>query len=345
MTMRPLFFACCSVLCVACGTTPPAGDVDADLRTDAGRDAATDGAVLGDAARMDADTSTSDTGNSSSDAGDVSNDDAGSDAGDAATMDARDASHDANDIVDDDTGATVVPDATVLGCAPSAHLSGNPLGAGYDWMGCGGSTARGSAANWTYNVLTVDGGMGFFHAPSIAAGSTGQAVVGTFLLPPPSGAAPLAIVCAGPASTVDVDDASYVSGFAFHGATTLHTAGSSAAGGLVITIGSSTTLAGDVGSHHFASATATTFGTYDATGANMTLLIGTTALSLALARDVDAIMIGIVQIASGSTTDVYTFSSGTATTTTITLPATVTLLGTCDAASTGAASLDGVLTH
>ena len=350
--MRLLFFACCSFLCVACGGTPPAGDVDADLRTDAGRDAATDGALSGDAdhTSMDAgDTSTQDTGRTSSYAGDAGNDDAGGDASghveDAAIIDANDASHDANDIVDDDTGAMVVPDATVLGCAPTTHLTGNPLGAAYDWMGCGGSETLGSASNWTYNVITVDGGVGFFRAASIATGATGQAAVGTFLLPAPSVAAPQAVVCSGPSSTVDVDGAGYVSGFAFHGATTLHTSGSSAAGGLVITIGSSTTLAGDVGTHHFASATATTFGTYDATGANMTMLVGATSLSLALARDVDAITIGIVQVASGSTTDVYTFSSGTATSTTVTLPSTVTLLGTCDGASAGAASLDGALTH
>ena len=349
--MRSLFFACCSLLCLACDPPPPAGDPDAGSRPDAS-DAATDGGRSGDTGNtsMDASDTSIDVGSTPHDAGDASSDAAsGADAqdgsSDGSSVDARDASTDANDIVNADTGAAVVPDATVLGCDPSTHLSGDPLGTSYDWMGCGGTETRGTGSIWTYNLVVVDGGIGFFHAPSISSGSAGQSVVGTFLLPPPSVAAPLAVVCSGNGSTIDVDAAGAVTGLGFRSATTLHTTGSDATGGLVITIGSPSTIDGDLGTHHFASAAATTFGTYDATGANMTMTIGTTALSLVLARNVDAIMIGVAQVASGSTTDVYTFGSGTATSTTVTLPATVSLLGTCDGAGTGTRSLDGTITH
>lgn len=342
----------CSVVSWGCETHPVTPGFDVGPRPDTARfdggpdtgvDADIDAFALDANVDADIDAFALDMGTSPGDAGDAGGTDTGADA--PAQDAGRDASRDANNISMDDTGATVMPDVGMLGCAPSTHLTGMPLGSAYDWMGCGGTDARGTASNWTYNIIVTDGGIGFFHAASITAGAAGQSALGTFLLPPPSVAAPLAVVCSGTGSTVDVDGARAVTAFSFRNATTLHTSGSSAAGGLVITMGGSTVLNGDVGTHHFASATATTFGTYDATGSNMTMLVGTTALSLTLARNVDAIMVGVLQVASGTTTDVYTFNSGTATATTVTLPATVSLLGTCDGSSTGAQSLDGTITH
>lgn len=339
------------MLYVACGTTPPAGSPDVGPRRDASDTATLDGGGEADSGvdsgnAMDAgDTSNGDTG---TDAGDAPNDDASGDAsiqdtGDASTHDAS--THDANNLTLADTGAVIVPDVGILGCTPSTHLTGDPLGSPYDWTGCGGLEALGSASNWTYNLLVADDGVGFFHAPSIASGTTGQPIVGTFLLPPPSVAAPFAVVCSGTTSTVDIDAGGNVSGFALRNTTTLHSSGNSASGGLIITMGSSTVLSGDVGTHHFASAADSTYGIYDALGANMTMSIGTTELSLMVERAGNSIILGVVQVASGSTTDVYTFSSGTATATTVTLPSTLSFLGACDGSSAGTQSLTGTVTH
>lgn len=329
--MRRLsFFACCALLCTACNPAElPAGtDVGPELDASdaAERDAAASDARLGDAGQ----------GEPGLDGGDAG---AVLDAGDAASIDAG---HDLDAY--DDTNAVVMQDAGAFACAPRVHLTGSPLGASYDWTDCGGSDAPGSAASWTYDMINGAGGIAFFRAPSIAAGAAGQAFVGTYVLPSATVPAPVAIVCSGSSSTLDVDDAGLVTGFSFRHATTLHTAGTSATGGLVIAMGAtSAVFDGDIGTHHFASATAIPFGVYDENGAYMTLQIGTTALSLTLVRYVDTIMLGILQIGSGSTTDVYLFDSGSATDTTITLPATTTLLGTCDGAATASASLDGTI--
>ena len=340
------FVLVCAMALAGCPTTPPpVGGIDTGSREDSGEPPADGGTRDGGGGGMDGgDAATIDAGQGTDDAGGLADAGTSDDGGSAdASLDAH-RDDDANDIVQSDSGATLMNDAGMLGCSPTVTLSGDPLGFAYDWMRCGGEQTRGDSTSWAYNLVVADYGLGFFHAASVTPGVMNQALTGTFLLPASSLPAPRVLVCSGTTSNVDLDAAGYVTAFDFEHATVLHTAGTSAPGGLVLTVGSSTTLSGDVGTHHFASTADATNGPYDAAGADMTLTLGTTFVSLVFERSGNTIVDGVIEVASGAVTDVYTFDAGTATATTITLPATLSYLGSCDgAATTGTHFLTGTV--
>ncbi len=337
------FVLACATVLAGCPTTPPpVGGIDTGSREDSGETPPDGGPHDGGGSGMDGgDAAGADAGQGADGGGDAGS----SDAGSGTDAPIGDAGRDANDIVRADTGVMVLPDSGMLGCTPTTTLTGDPLGFAYDWSMCGGEEIRGDTTGWAYNLVSADYGVGFFHAAGVTLGTMRQAATGTFLLPAASVPAPAAVVCAGTGSTVDLDASGYVSAFSFRNATTLHAAGTSVTGGLVITVGSSPTLNGDLGTHHFASAADVAHGPYDAAGADMTLTVGASVVSVVLERSGDTILNGVVQVASGATTDVYTVTSGSATSAAITLPATVTFLGSCDGGATGTRSLGGTVAH